>query len=237
MEKQTRMSKYRDLRAEMMEEVPIHHSEVKQVEEDDDFLAFIPKKEERKIEDTLMEPLTYETLDKNDEGVRSAITRAKANVGKEQYNTRLDILNKIKGEELKEVKTEEKKAPVKKMSLLEKLASMSPEEDVEELKKFQNDEKNKTVKKEETVKEVKKEETEELTSPFIEIKEMKKEEKVEVVQTIKETKRKDLFVEEEVEEESEEKESKVVTVLNYAIIALMLVFVVLICFIIKEVLF
>ena len=236
MEKQTRMSKYRDLRAEMMEEVPIHHSEVKQVEEDDDFLAFIPKKEERKIEDTLMEPLTYETLDKNDEGVRSAITRAKANVGKEQYNTRLDILSKIKGEELKEVKTEEKKAPVKKMSLLEKLASMSPEEDVEELKKFQNDEKNKTVKKEETVKEVKKEETEELTSPFIEIKEMKKVEKEEIVQTIKETNKKDLFVE-EVEEEQEEKESKVVTVLNYAIIALMLVFVVLICFIIKEVLF
>ncbi|MBR4957041.1 MAG: hypothetical protein IKZ31_04720, partial [Lentisphaeria bacterium] len=40
---------------------------------------------------------------------------------------------KIKGEDFSEPKVEEKKVPVKKMSLLEKLASMSPEEDVKEL--------------------------------------------------------------------------------------------------------
>lgn len=231
MEKQTRMSKYRALRAEMMEEVPIHHTGTSHVVEDDDFLGFIPKKEEKKIEDTLIEPLTYETLDKNDEGVRSAITHAKANVGKEQYNTRLDILSKIKGEELNELKTEEKKAPVKKMSLLEKLAAMSPEEDVEELKKFQSEEKTKPA-----VKENKVEEDEKIISPFIEIKETHVESKIEE-KPIKKANKKDLFEEIEDEEEENENESKVVTVLNYAIVALMLVFVGLICFIIKEILF
>ncbi len=234
MEKQTRMSKYKDLRAEMMEEVPIHHSESTTIVEEDDFLAFIPKKEEKKLEDTLIEPLTYETLDKNDEGVRSAITRAKANVGKEQYNTRLDILSKIKGEEFIETKVEEKKTPAKKMSLLEKLASLSPEEDVEELKKFQSEEK----KKETIKKEVVKEETveEKITSPFIGIKEKKIEEIKE--EPVKQASLKDLLFESEDEEEvEEEKDSKVVTVLNYAIIALMLVFVGLICFIIKDILF
>ena len=39
------------------------------------------------------------------------------------------------------------------------------------------------------------------------------------------------------EEDDEEGESKFVTVLNYAIVALMLVFVGLICFIIKDILF
>ena len=48
---------------------------------------------------TLMEPLSYETLKKDNEEVRVALNEAKVNVGKEQYNTRLDILNKIKQEE------------------------------------------------------------------------------------------------------------------------------------------
>ena len=234
MEKQTRMSKYKDLRSEMMEEVPIHHNKVTSVVEDDDFLAFIPKKEVKNVEDTLIQPLTYETLDKDDEGIRSAITHAKANVGKEQYNTRLDILSKIKGEEFVEAKEESKKAPVKKMSLLEKLASMSPQEDVEELKKFQNEEK----KKETIVKETVKEETveEKITSPFIDMKSKSVEYKKE--ESLKKASVKDHFLSDDEDEEMEdEKESKFVTVLNYAIIALMLVFIVLICFIIKDILF
>ena len=228
MEKQTRMSKYKDLRSEMMEEVSIHPSETKEVVEDDDFLAFIPKKQEAKIEDTLQTPLTYETLDKNDEGVRSAITHAKANVGKDQYNTRLDILSKIKGEDFSEPKVEEKKAPVKKMSLLEKLASMSPEEDVKELEEFQKQEQVKEEKKEEVVEEVKViEQVKEETAP------------VEVVEekSVKKTKKKELTVEEDESEFEDEKESKIVTVLNYVIIGFMLVFVGLVCIIVKEMLF
>lgn len=221
MEKQTRMSKYKDLRSEMMEEVSIHYTETKEVVDDDDFLAFLPKKHEVKMEDTLAQPLTYETLDKDDEEVRSAITRAKANVGKDQYNTRLDILSKIKGEDFTEEKVEEKKAPVKKMSLLEKLAAMSPEEDVKELEKFQKEQETKKEEKE-TIK----------TVEPLEIKEEVKEEK-----PVKKAKKKELFVEVIDEEEVDEKESKIVTVLNYVIIGFMLVFVGLVCIIIKELLF
>ena len=231
MEKQTRMNKYKDLRSQMMEEVSIHNNVTSSVVEEDDFLGFIPKKEEKKIEDTLIQPLTYETLDKNDEGVRSAITRAKENVGKEQYNTRLDILSKIKGEDLHEAAVEEKKAPAKKMSLLEKLASMSPEEDVEELKKFQNEQKVKETVKEE------KEEDDNITSPFIGIKEMIDEEKTIEEKPVKNVIKKEMYDELIDEEDDEEGESKFVTVLNYAIVALMLVFVGLICFIIKDILF
>ena len=173
------------------------------------------------MEDTLAQPLTYETLDKDDEEVRSAITRAKANVGKDQYNTRLDILSKIKGEDFTEEKVEEKKAPVKKMSLLEKLAAMSPEEDVKELEKFQKEQETKKEEKE-TIK----------TVEPLEIKEEVKEEK-----PVKKAKKKELFVEVIDEEEVDEKESKIVTVLNYVIIGFMLVFVGLVCIIIKELLF
>ncbi len=96
MEKQTRVSKYKELRDEMKEEVAINRDmNTASQEEDDDFLAFMPKQEEKKIEDTLIEPLSYETLDQDSEDVVNALREAKVTVGKERYNTRLDILNKI----------------------------------------------------------------------------------------------------------------------------------------------
>ena len=87
-----------------------------------------------------MEPLSYETLKPDSEDIKSALNEAKTNMGKEQYNTRLDILNKIKQSEEHQPQhseasqSEVKAEPQKKMSLLEKLAAMSPEEDAEELK-------------------------------------------------------------------------------------------------------
>ena len=97
MEKQTRINKYKDLREEMKEEVAIDRRVVTtSTDEDDDFLAFLPHAEKPKLDDTLMEPLSYETLNKDNEDVKSALNEAKVNVGKEQYNTRLDILSKIK---------------------------------------------------------------------------------------------------------------------------------------------
>lgn len=148
MGKETRVNKYKDLRDEMKEEVTINrHIEPAHVEdEDDDFLAFMPHEEEKKVEDTLIEPLSYETLQKDDEEINSVLNEAKANVRKEQYNTRIGILNKIKQDEGKHAAkkdiyqqetTEIKEEPKKKMTLLEKLAAMSPEEDAEELRKFE----------------------------------------------------------------------------------------------------
>lgn len=212
MEKQTRVTKYKELRDEMKEEVAIHHQLNETIiDEDDDFLSFIPKTEEKKnIDDTLMEPLSYETLNDDNDNVKHALNKAKENVGKEQYNTRLDILNRIKQEEStieKEVPQKEQTQhvePQRKMSLLEKLAAMSPEEDAEELKKYEEQLKISDYMKEE--------------------KKQKKKEKAKKV-------------EKDVQEQPKEKESKLITFLNYVIVLFMIIFVVLVIFIVKQLFF
>lgn len=153
MEKQTRTNKYKDLRDSFKEEVHIDQKPLEEAPvEEDDFLAFLPKKEKKpSIDDTLEHPLSYETL-KNDDAVESAINQAKINVGKEQYNTRMEILSRIKAENNENnVDVDDYRAkdfakghevnddPAKKMSLMEKLAAMSPEEDVEELRKYEDE--------------------------------------------------------------------------------------------------
>lgn len=222
MEKMTRVKKYKDLRENMKEEVPIERQEIVETVEDDDFLSFLPKKEEVNLEDTLMNPLSYETLEDTSDEVKEALNMAKLNVGKDQYNTRLDILNKIKNDDKKYDEDEFKdidfsnghvvNEPQKKMSLLEKLASMSPEEDVKELEKFEQQQKQ--------------EETKEVKEPIIE------EPKEEIIEETKEEKIElftDLMEEDnDFEEEEEEKSDKLLTVLNVIIIILIIVF---ICFI------
>ncbi|MEG0592800.1 MAG: hypothetical protein RR512_05760 [Coprobacillus sp.] len=219
MEKQTRINKYKDLREEMKEEVAIdRHVFDEPTEDDDEFLAFLPKQEKVNIEDTLMEPLSYETLNKDNDNVKQAINEAKINVGKEQYNTRLDILNKIKNEDSEYVPAHEyqtqdfsqghvvNEVPQKKMSLLEKLAAMSPEEDAEELKKFEED---------------------------MTVADMMKKQKAKPVKEKKAVK----IVEEDDEDEYIEDESTLVKVLNYVIIAFIVVFIILAFFIAKQLLF
>ena len=221
MEKQTRINKYKDLREEMKEEVAINqHQSVPAIDEDDDdFLAFLPRDEKPKLDDTLMEPLSYETLKKDNEEVRVALNEAKVNVGKEQYNTRLDILNKIKQEEHVPAHggyvEEDIEESHKKMTLLEKLAAMSPEEDAEELRKFEEDL---------TVADLMKNQ-----------KKPKREKAVEETKTV-ESKRKQAIIEDEIDDDEEE-ESTVVTVLNYVIIVFIVVFIVLAFFIVKQLLF
>ena len=134
MEKQTRVQKYKNLRDEMKEEVAINRHIDQNNDEEDDFLSFMPKEEKKVKDDTLIQPLSYETLDE-DTDVKHAIHEAKATMGKDQFNTRLDILNKIKKEDVEEEHVDE----TSKMSLLDKLATMSPEEDVKELERFKED--------------------------------------------------------------------------------------------------
>lgn len=219
MEKQTRMSKYKKLRDEMMDEVTINNPSSIENEnvEDDDFLSFLPKEEKKSINDTLMEPLSYETLDDENESIKMALNDAKVNLGKEQYNTRLDILNKIKKEEngphkeisqTKEMGKEKfSQESEKKMTLLEKLAAMSPEEDAEELRKY---EEGLTV------------------SDFM--KDQKKQKKVE--QSVSKSQKN----KQKKEEVVEEKESKFVSFLNYIIIILIIIFLILAFFIAKQLL-
>lgn len=222
MEKETRVSKYKELREEMKEEVAIDRSIAPTVEDDDDdFLAFLPKKEKKpRLDDTLMEPLSYETLKKDNEEVRMALNEAKLNVGKEQYNTRLDILSKIKQEETYNAPTYEessqdtisvKEEPHKKMTLLEKLAAMSPEEDAEELKKF---EEGLTVA--DLMSQQKKEsKSKKVTEETIPVKEP-------------------IALE---EHEDTEKESGLVTILNYVIVVLIVIFIIVAFFIVKQLIF
>lgn len=237
MEKQTRVNKYKDLREEMKEEVAINRQAIETpVDEDDDFLAFIPKTEKPHLEDTLMEPLSYETLKQDNDEIMHALNEAKVNVGKEQYNTRLDILSKIKQDETDHIpahvyqnedftKGHIEEEPQKKMTLLEKLAAMSPEEDAEELRKFE----------------------EGLTVADL----MKEKKKVKKEQVVKDPVKKTIVEEPEDQdyddddynygyEENDDEgegESKLVTILNYVIIVFIVIFVVLAFFIAKQLFF
>lgn len=202
----SRVNKYRDLREGLKDEAGINRenieetiSTVKEVE-DDDFLQRINRsfeQQEKKVDDihdTLTEAKTFDQMrQESSEEINRALRSAKVSVGKEaQYNTRMDILNKIREPEkqvihidnLDNVNTSEfskgffvnkeekpsidelpveppvskeeeaKKAAKKKMTLMERLASMSPEEDAKKAEEVMEDLENGEVtatKQEETV--------------------------------------------------------------------------------------
>lgn len=166
----SRTDKYKELRQGLKGEAGIDRTVVPQVEESDDkddFLSFVNRNvdenvHEESIEDTLHEALTFEQMrNQSSKEIDKALHNAKVGVGKEeQYNTRMDILNKIREPENKKIKIDsmdqfnteefakgmilnkepevkeevpekvvEEKAAKPKMSLLERLASMSPKED------------------------------------------------------------------------------------------------------------
>lgn len=215
MEKMTRVQKYKELRDSMKEEVSIERNTiVEETDDEDDFLDFLPKEEEvENLEDTLDKPLIYESLNEDSKEVKDALNKAKINVGKDQYNTRLDILNKIKSEKANEntdLNTSDLSAGhvvngnSKKASLLEKLASMSPEEDVKELEEFEKE----TVKKEPEKQPIK-----------------KAVEKIEIVESNID------------EDEEDEKSDKLLTFLNVIIIILIIAFLALIGLFVKQIFF
>ena len=153
----SRVKKYQELRDGLKEEVGISKEKyvetVQTEDDDDDFLSFMKKDDEEKevnLEDTLTEPKTFEQM--REEGsaeLDKALKSAKETVGKQdEYNTRMDILNKIREPEKHTIKidsvesyaTEEfakgmfvgnevEEKPKEKMTFMEKLAAMSPEED------------------------------------------------------------------------------------------------------------
>ena len=157
----SRVKKYQELRDGLKDEVAIskeNRQEKPQVEEEDDFLSFMKKdkKDEKEVnlEDTLTEAKTFEQMrEESSKELDRALKSAKESVGKQdEYNTRMDILNKIREPEKRTIKIDsvedfateefsrgmfinqekeeiEEEKPKEKMSLMEKLASMSPEED------------------------------------------------------------------------------------------------------------
>ena len=164
------------------------------------------------------------------------MNEAKVNVGKEQYNTRLDILSKIKQDDsdyipAHEYRTQDfsqghvvKEEPQKKMSLLEKLAAMSPEEDAEELKRYEEDLTIADLMKDQKKKKKAKPVVEETLKAPVQEKPKRQRQRV---------------AEEAVvyDEDDEQEESKVITILNYVIIVFIVIFIVLAGFIVKQLLF
>lgn len=277
----SRVNKYRELREGIKEEVGINRegtddnvNNSNSADEDDDFLlsvnrAFRSERKEPDIEDTLTEAKTFEQMQReSSEEIDRALRSAKVSVGKAaHYNTRMDILNKIREPEKQVVRLNKfdnvstsqfskgffvngddgelidetsDKAEKKKMTLMERLASMSPEEDakkakliLEEENVFEDEEEN--------------EELDEVTEPVLEqtksleemLKQIKEKDQREVEKVLKqkemttsqriikeETVEADLDEEsEEIEENNNDKGDRVATILNYIIIFLVIVFV------------
>lgn len=277
----SRVNKYRELREGIKEEVGINRegtddnvNNSNSVDEDDDFLlsvnrAFRSERKEPDIEDTLTEAKTFEQMQReSSEEIDRALRSAKVSVGKAaHYNTRMDILNKIREPEKQVVRLNKfdnvstsqfskgffvngddeelidetsDKSEKKKMTLMERLASMSPEEDakkakliLEEENVFEDEEEN--------------EELDEVTEPVLEqtksleemLKQIKEKDQREVEKVLKqkemttsqriikeETVEADLDEEsEEIEENNNDKGDRVATILNYIIIFLVIVFV------------
>ena len=176
----SRIDKYRDLRSGLKDEVGISRDNISNIVDDydsddtDDFLASVNRffnksnddNDKNQIEDTLTEAKTFEQMrNENNEELNRALRSAKVSVGKEaQYNTRMDILNKIREPEKQtirvnnfdnvetsqfskgyfinpdvKVQSEELEQPKdnkvkEKMTLMERLASMSPAEDAKKAK-------------------------------------------------------------------------------------------------------
>ena len=177
----SRVKKYQELRDGLKEEVGISKEKyvepVQNDDDDDDFLSFMKKDKEEKevnLEDTLTETKTFEQM--REEGsaeLDKALKSAKESVGKQdQYNTRMDILSKIREPEKNTIKidsvesyatqefakgmfvnNEVEEESKEKMTFMEKLAAMSPEEDVEEVEEKQAEEITETKEIVETIEE------------------------------------------------------------------------------------
>ena len=275
----SRIDKYRNLRSGLKDEAGITRDSMNDVidavidtDEEDEFLTsvnrlFGNKDEKKEIEDTLTEAKTFEQMrQESSEEINRALRSAKAGVGKEaQYNTRMDILNKIRepekqvvridkfdnvatsqfskgyfvnpdkeAESLENTEQPEDKEAKKKMTLMERLASMSPAEDAKKAKIILEEETN--VFEDEPNEDDVPEQTASLEDMLRQIKEkdqrevekaLQQKEKDDNIKTIKN--------ETVVQTESKEKDDgsrvevvendRIVNVLNYVIIFLVIVFI------------
>lgn len=282
----SRIDKYRDLRSGLKEEAGITRDSMSDVinavvdtNEEDEFLMSVNRlfgnsNEKKEIEDTLTEAKTFEQMrQESSEEINRALRSAKVSVGKEaQYNTRMDILNKIREPEKQVVRIDkfdsistsqfskgyfvnsdienkttesveqlEDKEVKKKMTLMERLASMSPAEDVKKAKIILEDETNvfEDDPKDEPLQNDVPEQTASLEDMLRQIKEkdqrevekaLQQKEKDSNIKTIKnettaqtESKEKDNGSRVEVVEKK--KSDRIVNVLNYVIIFLVVVFI------------
>ncbi len=140
MEKETRMSKYKDLREKVREEVNVAIKKSEPEVLDDDFLAFITKKESQ-TNDVMDTTTNEDNHGKKVEILNKVKTHQNDEVEEEKKTSFLSKLShfstvdKTKNEnnnvvaETKNIENAEKKSEDKKVSFLEKLAALSNKEE------------------------------------------------------------------------------------------------------------
>ena len=278
----SRIDKYRDLRSGLKDEVGISRDNISNIVDDydnddaDDFLASVNRffnksnddNDKNEIEDTLTEAKTFEQMrNENNEELNRALRSAKVSVGKEaQYNTRMDILNKIREPEKQTIRvnnfdnvetsqfskgyfinpdvkaqSEELEQPKntkvkEKMTLMERLASMSTAEDAKKAKIILDDSNEETEDEEDLESPI--EQTNSLEDMLRYVKEkdqrevekaLKKKESEEKVTKDKTIVKNDSEkeIESRVEIVEEKKSNRIVNILNCIIVFLVVIFIVL----------
>lgn len=263
----SRVKKYQELRDGLKDEAGIKREKVVENveinEEDDDFLSFIKKDEQPKekpvdLEDTLTEAKTFEQMrQEGSKELEQALRSAKKGVGKEsQFNTRMDILSKIREPEkvtikidaVDEYKTdefargmflnenkEENDEPAnetvekskKKMTLMEKLASISPEEDAKKAQEFLQEEAKEEVEADKIQETIEIEEEIELKASNQAVEDEQKETASDEIETY-------TVLHEENNDKDEKRDSKIVKVLDVIITILVMMLIILLGVIIYQ---
>lgn len=263
MARMSRMTKYKDLREGIKTDVvtsdsaSVYTGQEKQVRDADYYKRFLNSDQVSQLEkpdpeDTLLESLTLDSINSQvDEELERALSRVREEAGQEDFNTRMDILNKIRQTKMAQdaaLTQEEIKEPEIEEVELE-------EEDEEEeqssgyrfglFKRRQEDDEIEDEQQDEQ-----EDEEEETSHRFrfgfkkrmAEVEEDDEEEELEEEEAPRKfrfgsKKRSSEIEEDELEEGEEEENSTFIKVLNGVIIVLSLVLVALVGYIIKEFIF
>lgn len=230
MEKMTRMSKYKELRESLKNDVVTTEATQTYVSnetavKDINYYRNLVGEETNQAEltkpqqeDTLYERLTFDTITENEtEEVKTALDKVRETNGQEQYNTRMDILNKIRQSKVE--------TPVS----YEEDVEEETEEVIEEVTENRFGYHKEEVK-EEIIEEVEEDEDEE-EQPKKRFGFFGRKKQEEVEDEVEEE------IEEDEEDDEEEGSSFMVKLLNGCIVVLVLVLIGLVAFIAKEILF
>lgn len=230
MEKMTRMSKYKELRESLKNDVVTTEATQTYVSnetavKDINYYRNLVGEETNQAEltkpqqeDTLYERLTFDTITENEtEEVKTALDKVRETNGQEQYNTRMDILNKIRQSKVETPVSYEEEV----------------EEETEEVIKDVTENRfgyHKEEVKEDVEQEVEEDEDEE-EQPKKRFGFFGRKKQEEVEEEVEEE------IEEDEDDEEEEGSSFMVKLLNGCIVVLVLVLIGLVAFIAKEILF
>lgn len=263
MARMSRMTKYKDLREGIKTDVvtsdsaSVYTGQEKQVRDADYYKRFLNSDQVSQLEkpdpeDTLLESLTLDSINSQvDEELERALSRVREEAGQEDFNTRMDILNKIRQTKMAQeaaLTQEEIKEP--------EIEEVELEEDDEEeeqssgyrfglFKRRQEDDEIEDEQQDEQ-----EDEEEETSHRFrfgfrkrmAEVEEDDEEEELEEEEAPRKfrfgsKKRSSEIEEDELEEGEEEENSTFIKVLNGVIIVLSLILVALVGYIIKEFIF